>query len=119
MKGSVRTDDCVGLDRVRHRVAPAIARALERQLHERDEGTMTSDLDPEAIDLATLAGALRRVCGPSVTGAVMGRTRLRDEVARHLECSQMMSEDLVDTMIARGFIRQQVHPDGWVYWSIA
>jgi hypothetical protein len=79
---------------------------------------MTADLDPEAIDLAVLTSVLCRVCGTSVAGAVMGRTRLRDEVGRHLGCSQMMSEMLVDTMIAQGFIRQEVHPDGWVYWAI-
>ena len=80
---------------------------------------MSQLLNPEAIDLATLTGVLHRICGTSVAGAVMGRTRLRDEVSRHLGCSQLMAEVLIDTMIGRGFIRQQVHPDGWVYWVIA
>jgi predicted DNA-binding transcriptional regulator len=74
--------------------------------------------DPESIDLEALGAVLRRVCGHSVAGAVLGRTRLRDEVSRHLGCSLLMSEQVVDTMIARGFIRQQVHPDGWVYWAM-
>jgi hypothetical protein len=80
---------------------------------------MSHDLDPEAIDLATLTGVLRHICGTSVAGAVMGRTRLRNEVSRRLGCSLLISETLVDTMIARGFIRQKVHSDGWVYWAIA
>lgn len=79
---------------------------------------MSQDIDPEGIDLAVLIGVLRRICGESVAGAVIGRTRLRDEVARHLGCSLLMGERVVDTMIARGFIRQEVHSDGWVYWAI-
>lgn len=49
----------------------------------------------------------------------MGRTRLRDEVTRHLGCSLLMGERLVDTMIGRGFIRQGVHQDGWVDWVVS
>lgn len=79
---------------------------------------MSQDMDPEGIDLAVLTSVLRRICGASVAGAVIGRTRLRDEVTRHLGCSLLMGETVVDTMINRGFIRQQVHPDGWVYWAI-
>jgi hypothetical protein len=75
--------------------------------------------DPESVDLEVLKAVLRRVCGSSVAGAVMGRTRLRDEVTRHLGCSLLMGERLVDTMIGRGFIRQEVHPDGWVYWVVS
>lgn len=76
-------------------------------------------LDLENVDLEALKTMLHRLCGASVAGAVIGRTRLRDAVARHLDCSLLTAEQLVDTMIARGFIRQQVHPDGWVYWAIS
>jgi hypothetical protein len=79
---------------------------------------VTQHLDPEGIDLAVLTSVLRRMCGASVAGAITGRTRLRDEVTRHLGCSLLMGETVVDTLIARGFIRQQVHPDGWVYWAL-
>ncbi|HTV21286.1 MAG TPA: hypothetical protein VMG12_21515 [Polyangiaceae bacterium] len=76
-------------------------------------------LDVESVDLDAVKGMLKHLCGTSVAGAVIGRTRLRDAVARHLGCSLLMAEQLVDTMIARGFISQQVHPDGWVYWAIS
>ena len=79
---------------------------------------VTQYIDPEGIDLAVLTSVLRRICGGSVAGAVIGRTRLRDEVTCHLGCSLSMGETVVDTMITRGFIRQQVHHDGWVYWAI-
>jgi predicted DNA-binding transcriptional regulator len=80
---------------------------------------MSHDLDPEAVDLATLTSMLHDICGTSVASAVMGRTRLRNEVSRRLGCSLLTSETLVDTMIARGFVRQKVHSNGWVYWAIA
>jgi hypothetical protein len=79
---------------------------------------MSQDPNPESVDLAALVVVLRRTCGSSVVGAVVGRTRLRDEVTRHLECSLLMAEAIVDTMIGRGFIRQRVHRDGWVYWEM-
>ena len=83
-----------------------------------DEFHLMQVTDPESVDLEALKSMLRRLCGTSVAGAVIGRTRLRDEVTRHLGCSLLMAEQIVDTMIDRGFIRQQVHPDGWVYWAI-
>jgi hypothetical protein len=82
------------------------------------EEPMSQDPDPESVDLATLVVVLRRTCGASVLGAVVGRTRLRDEITRHLDCSLLMAERIVDTMIGRGFIRQQVHRDGWVHWEM-
>lgn len=57
---------------------------------------MNQDTDPEGIDLAVLTSILRRICGESVAGAVVGRTRLYDEVARHLGCSLLMGETVVD-----------------------
>lgn len=77
-----------------------------------------NSVDPESVDLEALKAMLRSLCGTSVAGAVIGRTRLRDAVTHHLGCSMLMSEQIVDTMIGRGVIRQEVHPDGWVYWAI-
>jgi hypothetical protein len=74
--------------------------------------------DPENVDLEAVKVMLRHMCGPTVVGAVFGRTRLRDAVARHLGCSLVLGERVLDTMIGRGFLRQQVHPHGWVYWAI-
>lgn len=79
---------------------------------------MTRSIDPETIDLARLAAVLRGASGETVIGAVVGRTRLRDEVVRHLRCSQLEGETLVDTMIGRGFIRREVAGDGQVEWII-
>lgn len=68
--------------------------------------------DPETIDLAELARSLRNAVGPTVEGIVVGRTLLRDEVIRLLECSLLEAEQLVDTMIGRGIIRQGELSDG-------
>jgi hypothetical protein len=77
---------------------------------------MTRRLVAEEVDLAELARVLRAACGPSVVGAVVGRTLLRDEVARHLVCSQLEAETLVDTMVGRGFLvrTDEDGQDGWV-----
>jgi hypothetical protein len=79
---------------------------------------MTQTFDLEGVDLAAMVSVLRRACGSSVMGAVVGRTRLRDELTRQLGCSLLMGEMIIDTMISRGFIRQHVHPEGWVYWDM-
>ena len=82
--------------------------------------TSTLDaFDPEAVDLAEVARHLRAACGSFVEGAVIGRTRLRDEVARQLECSQLASERLLDTMILRGFVKERRTSGGLVGWSVA
>jgi predicted DNA-binding transcriptional regulator len=79
---------------------------------------MTQTFNLEGVDLAAMVSVLRRACGSSVMGAVVGRTRLRDEITHQLGCSLLMGEMIIDTMISRGFIRQHVHPDGWVYWEM-
>jgi hypothetical protein len=83
-----------------------------------DGHAMTQTFDLEGVDLAAMVSVLRRACGSSVMGAVVGRTRLRDEVTRQLGCSLLMGEMIIDTMISRGFIRQHVHAEGWVYWDM-
>lgn len=75
-------------------------------------------LSPESVDVSLLAALLRRACGPSVVGAVVGRARLRDELARQLGCSAPMAQGLIDAMVGRGLIRQEVHRDGWVHWVV-
>ena len=74
--------------------------------------------DPESTDLAALAAHLREVVGPSVEGSVVGRTQLRDAVVRHLACSQLEGERLVDTMIGRGYIIEQRNEGGQVYLAV-
>lgn len=68
--------------------------------------------DPETIDLAELTSQLRSTCGPTIEGTVVGRTVLRDEVSRLLGCSLLEAEQMVDTMIGRGFIREGELGDG-------
>lgn len=75
-------------------------------------------LNPEEVDLAVVARALRSACGPIVEGSIVGRTLLRDEVARYLECSQLEAEHIVDTMIARGFVAESRKDDGMMIWTI-
>ena len=77
------------------------------------------ELDPESIDLANLSARLRTSCGPTFTGAVVGRTVIRDEVATMLQCSLLEAEQLVDTLITRGFVRKETSADGQVQWVIA
>lgn len=79
---------------------------------------MSETLDLENLDLAAVAAQLRDACGPVVVGEVVGRTLLRDEVARELNCSQLEAEMLTDTMISRGFLVRQEGPEG-AEWAIA
>jgi hypothetical protein len=43
---------------------------------------------------------------------------MRDEVTRHLGCSQIDAERIIDTMVARGFFAQQLALDGSQSWVI-
>jgi hypothetical protein len=62
--------------------------------------------DVEQVDLAALATELRRTFqGSAVAGYVRGRTALRDAVVAQLACSEVEAEQLVETMIGRGFLR--------------
>lgn len=79
---------------------------------------MGQQMNSEDVDLSVLTASLRRACGPSVVGAVVGRARLQDELMRNLGCSTLMAKGLIDTMIRRGLIRQEVHRDGWVHWVV-
>lgn len=79
---------------------------------------MAPRFDPESVDLRELVRALLRVSELSAVGAVVGRTHLRDEVARHLGCSMLEAERLVDTMVARGFVAQRKADDGLVHWVV-
>jgi len=74
---------------------------------------MSSHLSPEDIDLAdlaeTLAGPLTRA---PAAGFVEGKTTLRDLVIAELQCSVLQAEQLVDTMVASGFLRFSGDPRG-------
>ena len=78
---------------------------------------MENNFDPKSVDLALVRGVLEKQCGAFVEGEVVGRTRLRDEVARHLFCSVLDAERIVDTMINRGFLRKITRDNGQTGWS--
>ena len=81
---------------------------------------MAHELELEQIDLATVTRQLRRRCGEVVVGFVEGRTVLRDALVDQLDCSQLEAEDLVETLIARGFVvreRSEEEP-GVSQWRI-
>lgn len=64
------------------------------------------DPNPEEIDLAQVV----RELGPALaeyerSGFVRGRSAIRDWVARRFGASEAFAERLVDTMVARGFLR--------------
>ena len=65
----------------------------------------------EDLDLAQLSACLReRLAGASPAGYLDGRTALRDAVADELQCSQLEAEEIVDTLVARGFARYEGDP---------
>lgn len=66
------------------------------------------DFEPEEVDLEDLAEKLDQAFGsvPPI-GYLPGRTVLRDAVVDQLCCSQLQAEEVVDTMVDRGFLRYQ------------
>ena len=65
----------------------------------------------EDIDLAALVQTLRARFGDAQPrGFLEGRTALRDAAAAELDCSDLEAEDLVDTLVARGFVRYEGDP---------
>ncbi len=68
-------------------------------------------LNIEEVDLAELTESLRRrFAGAAPIGYLDGRTALRDAVAAELGCSELEAEDIVDTLVARGFVRYEGDP---------
>jgi hypothetical protein len=65
-----------------------------------------SSLVVEDVDLADLTERLRhRFEAAAPIGYLNGRTALRDAVASELDCSELEAENIVDTLIAQGFVR--------------
>lgn len=78
---------------------------------------MENRFDAESVDLAALRGVLEERCGAFIDGDVVARTKFRDEVLLHLECSMLDAERIVDTMVSRGFLRRRTTRDGRTGWS--
>lgn len=74
--------------------------------------------EPETVDLADLASVIKSSIQRPVVGDVVGRTELRDVVVRHLGCSQLAGEHIVDTMVGRGFFVRQEGEGGQIFWLI-
>jgi hypothetical protein len=65
----------------------------------------------EDIDLAELTAQLRdRLRATPLIGYLDGRTVMRDAVAEQLDCSELEAEQIVDTMVARGFAHFEGDP---------
>jgi hypothetical protein len=79
---------------------------------------MNERFDPESVDLEVLRSALVRSCGSFVEGEIVGRTLLRDEAVVRLSCSELEAELIVDTLVARGFVRRETLEDGRKGWSV-
>lgn len=60
----------------------------------------------EDIDLAQLAGGLRRRYGRHLYASYLrGKTLMRDAVAEQLGCSAYEAEELVETLEMMGYVR--------------
>jgi hypothetical protein len=75
-------------------------------------------LDIEAVDLGKLVDVVRRTTEAPLSGAIVGRSLLRDIVAEHLECSMLEAEELVDTMVSRGIARLERDAEGREVWRL-
>lgn len=62
-------------------------------------------LDPEEIDLAELAATLDSQFSRPPLGYLEGRTVARDVVVDLLRCSELEAENIVETLVSRGFLR--------------
>ena len=69
-----------------------------------------STIVPEEIDLDELRRQLQEHFGDSPpAGYVRGKTALRAALVKILQCSELESEQLVDTLEARQMIRYEGH----------
>ncbi len=78
-------------------------------------------LDVTSVDLLQLTQSLARVLeSPIVPGSFLeGKTVLKDATMSVLHCSELEAENVVDTLVARGFVQFSEHPDlpdgaGWL-----
>jgi hypothetical protein len=69
--------------------------------------------DPSSIDLQRLSESLQRTLKSHVVpGSILeGKTVLREATLSLLHCSELEAENVVDTLVARGFAQFREHPD--------
>lgn len=75
-------------------------------------------LDVEQVDLGALVDVVHGATEAPLSGAILGRSLLRDIVADYLSCSLLEAEELVDTMVARGFARLERDEEGREVWHL-
>lgn len=76
-------------------------------------------LNVEEVDLAAVTERIRRRTGGELLQPELaGRTTMRDMVADDLRCSLLEAETIVDTLVARGFVRSTHDSDGRALWRI-
>jgi hypothetical protein len=64
------------------------------------------NFDPEAVDLADVAERLHESLPTDrIPGYLEGKTTIRDMLVPELGCSELEAEQVVDTLIATGFLR--------------
>lgn len=76
-------------------------------------------LDVERVDLAALVAMMRERFASPLRGPMVGRTQMRDAVAEHLGCSLLEAEQLVDTVVARGFVHLHRDAEGRELWRLS
>lgn len=69
--------------------------------------------DPTSVDLQRLSTSLQRLLkSPVVPGSMLeGKTVLREATMSLLRCSELEAENVVDTLVARGFAQFREHPE--------
>lgn len=66
---------------------------------------------PEDVDLAQLCEVIETSVPLELrSGFVTGKTAIRDTIADHLGCSELMAEQLVDTLVLRGMLSYAGNP---------
>jgi hypothetical protein len=79
----------------------------------------------EEIDLAQLAGAMRRRYGRHLYASYLrGKTLMRDALVLELGCSTCQAEELVETLELNGYVRfphlaDETHPMTRHAWVIS
>ncbi len=64
-------------------------------------------LDPTSVDLSELCRRLQSSLSSRIIPGdeLVGKTTVRDRVVPLLDCSELEAERIVDTLVARGFMR--------------
>ncbi|HMA94305.1 MAG TPA: hypothetical protein VKP30_16550 [Polyangiaceae bacterium] len=76
-------------------------------------------LDLDSIDLKAVSNRLaHEVSGSLMEGYLEGKTAFRDQLVVALECSELEAEQLVDTLIAQGFLYFERALDGTGEWQV-